>query len=110
MNILNEGTFRAIKRNNPTVNLQQSNAKIYPYGAEQPLTVLGQITAKVVYNSTSRVASLPIPLNNGLCLLRICCTCGLECWSLTVLTNVCNSPRAVDVLQLSRHFVEPLTI
>ncbi len=42
VNIINDFTFRAIKRNNSTVSLQQSNSKMYPYGTDKPLTVLGQ--------------------------------------------------------------------
>ena len=45
VNMIDEGTFRAIKRYNPSIALKQSSAKIYPYGTAKPPAVLGQFSA-----------------------------------------------------------------
>lgn len=69
VNIINENTFNVIKRSNRNVNLEKSNAKIYPYGAEKPLQVLGQFTATVVHDSTSTTATFQVTKSSTKCLL-----------------------------------------
>ena len=68
MNIINEGTFKVIKRHSNT-NLVKSTAKIYPYGANKPLQVLGQFTATIAHDSASTTATFQVIKGSTKCLL-----------------------------------------
>ena len=68
VNIINEGTFKVIKRHSNT-NLVKSTAKIYPYGANKPLQVLGQLTATIAHDSTSTTATFQVIKGSTKCLL-----------------------------------------
>ena len=68
MNIINEGTFKVIQRHS-TTNLVKSTAKIYPYGANKPLQVLGQFTATIAHDSTSTTATFHVIKGSTKCLL-----------------------------------------
>ena len=57
MNILNNEHFKKIKQQNPTINLQPTKTKVFAYGANYPLYLLGQFTAEIEHNS-KRVAGL----------------------------------------------------
>ena len=69
VNIIDEGTFRAIKRDNPSIALKQSNTKIYPYVAAKTLTVLGQFSAQTVHNSTSTFTTFQVIKGYRKCIL-----------------------------------------
>ena len=64
--IINEGTW---EQRHSNTNLVKSTAKIYLYGANKPLQVLGQFTATIARDSTSTTATFQVIKGSTKCLL-----------------------------------------
>ena len=67
--LINKATFKVLKQNSHTLNLRRSNAKIYPYGTEKPLEVLGEFTTTITYKLHSKITTFYVIKGSTKCLL-----------------------------------------
>ena len=69
VNILNSEYFKKIKQQNPRIKLQPTKTKVFAYGAQHPMHLLGQFTAEVQHNLTKTTSTFLVTQENNTCLL-----------------------------------------
>ena len=47
VNLLNNSIFKKIQQENPTIELETSPYRVFPYGADKPIELLGQFTPEI---------------------------------------------------------------
>ena len=67
--ILNNQNFKKIKQQNPRIKLQQIKTKVFAYGAQHPLRLLGQINAEEQHNLTKTTSTFLVAKENNTWLL-----------------------------------------
>ena len=101
VNLLNHTSFKKIKEQHPTIQLEPTTTKIFGYGAKQPLNLLGQFTAEIRSNSTTTKATFHVTQDHSTCLLS--CNTSTALRLLTINVNAVSTdhpnPRIAQILQ-----------
>ena len=101
VNILNSEYFKKIKQQNPRIKLQPTKTKVFAYGAQHPMHLLGQFTAEVQHNSTKTTSTFLVTKENNTCLLSYNTSTGLGLLNINInsITIDHSNPRIAQILQ-----------
>ena len=69
VNLLNNSIFHKIKRHNLGVKLETCHYRVFPYGANEPIELLGQFTAEIKSDNVVKTDTFLVTKANSKCLL-----------------------------------------
>lgn len=77
--LLNNSIFKKIQQENPAIKLEISSYRVFPYGADKPIELLGQFTAEIKSDTITKTDKFLVTKTNSKCLLsyRTCTTLEL---------------------------------
>ena len=101
VNILNSEHFKKIKQQNSRIKLQPTKTKVFAYGAQHPMHLLGQFTAEVQHNLTKTTSTFLVTKENNTCLLSFNTSTGLGLLNINInsITIDHSNPRIAQILQ-----------
>ena len=67
VNLLNKSIFNKIQQQNPDIKLETSPYRVFPYGADKPVELLEQFTAKIKADTTAKTDKFLVTKTNGVC-------------------------------------------
>jgi hypothetical protein len=93
VNILNHEHFKKINQQNPSINLQPAETKVFTYGAKHPLHLLGQFTADIKHNTTTTRSTFLVTKDNNTCLLSYNTSTGLGLLNINIKSISVDHPK-----------------
>ena len=69
VNLLNNSIFNKIQQQNPDIKMETSPYHVFPYGADKPIELLGQFTAKIKSDPIAKTDKFLVTKTNSKCLL-----------------------------------------
>lgn len=69
VNLLNNSIFKKIQHENPTIKLKTSPYRVFPYGADKPIELLGQFTPEIKSDTITKTDKFLVTKTNSKSLL-----------------------------------------
>lgn len=79
--------FKKIQQKNPDINLKTSSYRVFPYGADKPIELLGQFTAEIKSDTITKTDKFLVTKTNSKCLLSYKTCTALELLDVKVNAN-----------------------
>lgn len=87
VNLLNNSVFKKIQQENPAIKLETSPDRVFPYGADKPIELLGQFTAEIKSDTITKTDKFLVTKTNSKCLLRYRTSTALELLDVKINAN-----------------------
>ncbi|CAB4041803.1 PREDICTED: uncharacterized protein K02A2.6-like [Paramuricea clavata] len=69
VNLLNKSVLKEIQKKNPNIMVQSSHKKVFPYGTNTPLELIGESEAQITASSDTTTGTFLVTNTNSTCLI-----------------------------------------
>lgn len=108
VNLLNNSIFNKIQQQNPDIKMETSPYHVFPYGADKPIELLGQFTAKIKSDPIAKTDKFLVTKTNSKCLLSYKTCKALELLDVKINANTLEhaNPEITQILHKHKRMFE----